>query len=75
MLTNTQGWLHAAGAGHDNIVLEKAWKKNLTLAEEVSVVQWRACRFMLYLCYDIAICVGPINAKYGKSLIWNKETS
>ena len=30
MLTNTQGWLHAAGAGHENVVIEKASKQRLT---------------------------------------------
>ena len=30
MLTNTQGWLHAALAGPENVVLEKASKQRLT---------------------------------------------
>ena len=30
MLTNTQGWLHAAKAGHEKVVLEKASKQDLT---------------------------------------------
>ena len=30
MLTNTQGWLHAAGAGHEDVVLEKVSKQCLT---------------------------------------------
>ena len=30
MLINTQGWLHAAGAGHEEVVLEKASKQRLT---------------------------------------------
>ena len=30
MVTNTQGWLHAARAGHENVVLEKASKQRLT---------------------------------------------
>ena len=30
MLTNTQGRLHAAGVGHEDVVLEKASKQRLT---------------------------------------------
>ena len=30
MLTHTQGCLHAAGTGHENVVLEKASKQRLT---------------------------------------------
>ena len=30
LLTNTQGWLHAVGADHEDVVLEKASKQRLT---------------------------------------------
>ena len=43
MLTNTQGWLHAAGVGHENVVLD-SW----LLAEGLFVVQLHARSCMLY---------------------------
>ena len=42
MLTNTQRWLHAAGVGHEDFVLEKVLKTTLDswfLAEDLCVVQ------------------------------------
>ena len=51
-LTNTQGWLHAAGVGHGGCCTRKGLETTLDswfLAEDLCVVQWHARRCMLYL--------------------------
>ena len=45
---HTGGGLHAAGAGHENFVLEMA---SWFLAEDLSVVQWHTDSCMLYLSF------------------------
>ena len=55
MFTSTQGWLHAAGAGHEDVVVRIGLETTLDswfLAENLCDLQWHARRCMLYLPID-----------------------
>ena len=58
------GGLHAAGAGHENVVLEKALKQldSWFLAVVLCVVQWYTPRCMSYLCSALS-CLKNLTLK------------
>ena len=51
ILINTQGWLRATGAGHENFCSGESLKTvfdSWLLAEDLCVVQWHAFRSVVY---------------------------